>query len=268
MIKKYQHIFNLGQVCLDGGTLLVAYAAAAVLKLQAGYLHDASGLHVLRPLWMIVMLICAYQLLGLYTPMRSRTFRTELLMVARAHFFGFLGIFAILFIDRSRVYSREMSLLFVSLSFVSMAAERFAVRRVLGALRRHGYNRKFIVVVGAGGLALDFLRRVRENRSFGYEVIGCVDDEVPPGTVLDGVAVLGGTHILQDLFQHREVDDVVVTVPFPSLESQARLMDVCDRAEVRMSIVPGDSDFLSFSSSHTEELDGIPLLTIRRLFPK
>src|SRR5690349_3230200 len=111
MIKKYQQLFNLAQVCLDGFSLLLAYTATVAWKLHSGYLYDAKGLHVIRPFWMTVMLMCAYHVVGLYTPMRSRPFRTEMVMLARAHFLGFLAIFAVLFIDRSRVYSREVYLL-------------------------------------------------------------------------------------------------------------------------------------------------------------
>jgi hypothetical protein len=115
MIKKHQHFFNKILVILDALILVAAYFVAYEIKLERTNAALSSNLYIVGSLWMIPLIIAVYFYMDVYSPMRSRKFRKEMLLILHAHLIGMVFIYSIFFLNKSFDYSREMLTCLVSL---------------------------------------------------------------------------------------------------------------------------------------------------------
>jgi Undecaprenyl-phosphate glucose phosphotransferase len=174
-------------------------------------------------------------------------------------------IFSVLFLNKHLEYSREVSLLFAFMGLFLILLERYVIRRTLRQLRRSGYNQKHMLIIGAGPVGMDFARKVRVHRDFGYNVIGFLDDdEEKQDNSIVGKPVLGGCAILTELLENQSVDEVVIALPLNAYDKYGSIVKECEKAGVRIRIIPDYNQFLS-GSPQIEEFDGIPLLNVRKI---
>lgn len=252
------------QVTLDALTLLVAYTAAVFLKVNTTP-NLIGPKYIIGPLWMVPLLLFAYKFMTAYTPMRSRMFRKEVLIITRAHLVGTVLIFSVLFLHKSQEFSREISVVFAALGLLLLLVERYFVRRTLRYLRQKGYNQKDMLIIGAGDLGQEFARKVREHRDFGYRVIGFLDDdEAKQQNSFVGKPVLGRCDMLTGYLETQWVDEVVVALPLEAYKRHVQIVDICEKAGIRIRIIPDYNKFLPCNII-IEEFDGIPLINVRKM---
>lgn len=265
MIKKHQRLFNIMQVSLDAISLLIAYTGAIVFKLNITGFAGFGLLYYWGALWIIPLLLVVYHFMDVYSPMRSRMYRKEVLIIARAHFMGVVTIYSVLFLNKDIQYSREVSLLFALLGLSLILIERYFIRKTLRYLRKKGYNQKHLLIVGAGPVGIEFAQKVNSHRDFGYNVIGFLDDdeEKQQGKML-GKPVMGCCANLPHFLDNRSVDEVVVALPLNAFDKYGKIVDACEKAGVRVRIIPDYNKYLP-GSPVIEEFDGIPLLNIRKI---
>ena len=265
MIKKHQQFFNKILVFLDALMLVAAYFAAYEIKLERANAPLSSNLYFVGSLWMIPLIIVVYFFMDVYSPMRSKMFWKEMQLILHAHLIGMVFIYSIFFLNKSIDYSREMLMLFGVLGAVFMLMERYVVRRILRFLRKTGYNQKHMLIIGAGSVGLEFACKVQAHRDFGYNVVGFLDDdENKHGSSLVGKPVLGSCVMLPELLENQSIDEVVVALPINAHEKYGGIVDECEKAGVRIRIIPDYYKFLS-NSPKIEEFDGIPLLNVRKI---
>lgn len=265
MIKKHQRFLNLIFILLDAFSLLLAYAGAILVKSVSGAFYQRDNWYIIDSIWMVLTLLIVYYFMDVYTPMRSRAYRKELLIITRAHLAGMCIIFSLLFLYKRHEYSREVAILFASFGFIILAIERFIIRRTLQHLRKKGFNQKLMLIIGAGPVGIEFTRKALNHQDFGYNVIGYLDDDQAKWTHnINGKPVLGGCDVLPRILDERAIDEVVVALPLNAFEKFGIIVNGCENAGVRMRIIPDYNQFLS-GNPKIEEFDGIPLLNVRNI---
>lgn len=263
MIKKYQRFFNIIQVSLDAIMLILAYYAAILFKLTLGTFTGYGKMYIWGALGIVPLLLIVYYFMNVYSPMRSRLYRKEVLIITRAHLVGSVVVFSVLFFNKNLGFSREVSSLYAFFGYFLVLLERYCIRRSLRHFRQIGYNQKRMLIIGAGPVGVKFAGKVLLHKDFGYHVVGFLDDdEAKQGVSLLGKPVLGTVAILPSLFVNMSVDEVVVALPINAYEKYAGIVDECEKAGVRMRIIP-DYYNLFPGNPKIEEFDGIPLLNAR-----
>lgn len=66
---------------------------------------------------------------------------------------------------------------------------RLLIYSILKDMRKRGLNQKQILLVGYSRAAEEYIDRIKENPQWGYIVRGILDDNVPAGTLYNGVKV-------------------------------------------------------------------------------
>lgn len=265
MIKKHQRFFNLILFALDGLALTVAYLAAYLYKWGLQPVSQMDYLYLKAPLWMIPLLQLVYFFMEVYSPMRSRLFRKEMLMVIRAHAVGIAIVFGMLYMAKLYIYSRAVLAVFGLLGLALLLTERYAVRRALRYLRKIGYNQKHLLIIGAGKVGLDFAQKVTTQKDFGYNVLGFLDDDAAKnGAEVMGRRVLGDCRALPDILATNGIDEVIVALPLSAYEKYHNIVYTCEKAGVRVRIIPDYFDYLP-GRPKIEEFEEIPLLNIRHV---
>jgi exopolysaccharide biosynthesis polyprenyl glycosylphosphotransferase len=147
-----------------------------------------------------------------------------------------------------------------TISTVTLSAWRAGINLVLRHFRRRGLGLNQVLIVGADPSGRRFFDAICENPHLGYKPIGFLDG-APMLTQIEPALRLGASGDLEDVIQRRWVDQVVVTSRYMEAETVARLMAICERADIQFSMVPEVLDIATVRS-RIHEVAGIPVVTV------
>src|SRR3989442_14156735 len=158
MSKRHQQVFPALRVLLDVATVAAAFAGAYAIRFGSPRTFPYPELPPLREtltvgLLAVVLWPLALRGVGLYRPQRQKSPLDEVFGVFKATVLAGLLLVAVTYFVREARYSRGALLIFAVLAFVGVGATRFFFKEALQALRRRGYNLRYVLVLGSGRLA-------------------------------------------------------------------------------------------------------------------
>lgn len=122
-----------------------------------------------------------------------------------------------------------------------------------GSKRRHkmsqslngGVTKKPVLLVGAGHAGVIVAREISHRGDTNLDVKGFVDDDPSKvGSVIQGVKVLGRAEDIPRLVSELKIDHVIISFAEASRRKFRRILDICEKAEVRVRTVPGIYELL------------------------
>jgi exopolysaccharide biosynthesis polyprenyl glycosylphosphotransferase len=196
-----------------------------------------------------------------YRSYRTASFVDELLAIAKGIVAGGLILGAIAFALKLNYLSRGFILSFVVINFAIIGTERFAVRSLSWAVRRHGYNFRNVLIVGTNDTARDIAQKISQYHNWGLRLAGFIAEDVhDAGSSLDGIAVVARLQELETFIRHEAIDEVIFCVPFrklPDLEDTFLMLEEHGiNARIAAQMFPHLIARMGF-----EELETVPLLT-------
>ena len=152
-------------------------------------------------------------------------------------------------------------LVYYVITVVVFSLWRVLVRVTLKMYRRKGYNFKKIIIVGAGKNGMELYRVMKDDLSYGFNVMGFFDDNLSLQSALPNY--LGMTHEVEDYVLANDIDEVYCTLPGTQDEKILRIMNFAEKHMIRFYIVP--EFYRNIKKSLVMEImESIPLLAIRR----
>ena len=128
-------------------------------------------------------------------------------------------------------------------------------------LRRRGWDKDRLLIVGSGETARIILQRILWSPQLGYDVVGIVDVDSGVKQVLD-IPVIGRTEALPELIETHHIDEVLLAIPKKGHREVVRIIALCKRGRVSIKVVP--DIYHSITSEATiDDLGGLPLLTVK-----
>lgn len=152
-------------------------------------------------------------------------------------------------------------LVYYVVALVLFALWRVLVRLSLKLYRRKGYSFKRIVIVGAGKNGMELYQVMKDDLSYGFNVLGFFDDNIALKDALPNY--LGNTDEVEDYVLKHDIDEIYCTLPGTNDGKIARLLNFAEKHMVRFYIVPEFYRNVK-KSMVMEVIESIPLLTIRR----
>ena len=152
-------------------------------------------------------------------------------------------------------------LVYYGCTIVVFSLWRVVVRLSLKLYRRKGYNFKKVVIVGAGKNGMELYQVMKDDLSYGFNVMGFFDDNESLRRVLPNY--LGKTDEVEDYVERNDVDEIDCTLPGTNGGKIARLLNFSEKRMIRFYIVPELYHDVK-KSMVMEVMESIPLLTIRR----
>ncbi|MGC8958939.1 MAG: sugar transferase [Chloroflexia bacterium] len=212
---RLARLARVGLVWLDALALATAFLLAGLLRFYLPwwpYYHTFSPAFYLRlGLTMLPGWILLFASFRLYDPEELLGGVQEYIGLINACTIGTLAIVAYDFLSRGEeeTVSRAWLLLVWALSILIAGGTRFALRRVVYALRRRGYFLRPALVIGANAEGQAVARQLQEAPSAsGVRVLGLVDDTPPKET--SGLPHLGGLSDLPRLIGEHHVRELIV----------------------------------------------------------
>ncbi|RHJ90645.1 undecaprenyl-phosphate glucose phosphotransferase [Parabacteroides bouchesdurhonensis] len=138
---------------------------------------------------------------------------------------------------------------------------RVFVRVSLKVYRKKGYNFKKVIIVGAGKNGMELYRVMKDDLSYGFNIMGFFDDNISLKNVLPNY--LGMTNDVEDYVLAHDIDEIYCTLPGTNDEKILRILNFAEKHMVRFYIVPEFYRNIK-KSLIMEVLESVPLLTIRR----
>ncbi|MGE4272450.1 MAG: undecaprenyl-phosphate glucose phosphotransferase [Desulfitobacterium sp.] len=265
MIRENQETLNKLQIILDLAMVIIALVLAYWLRFfnyeegHLGFDNYIPALILLVPLHSLL-----YYFLGLYEPRRRQSITLEVGKIIRANLLSTMILLALLYFLKEIDYSRQVLIYFVVLTSVLTIGERVALRAILYNIRKNGYNKKHVLIIGTGRLAKRLIESLTENRYLGYEIIGIIDEIIEVGKKLAGVAVIGGVDDLEDIIKDSKIDEIFITISTKDYDKFRTIIKICEKSGVRTQIVPDYARFIP-AKPQMDEIDGIPLINIRHV---
>src|SRR3954471_4419662 len=268
MFKRHNQLFTALRVLLDMLLVLAAFWGAYAIRFGSPktwpypQLPQPGESLVVGGLALVIWPLCL-RAIGLYRPQRQKTPLDEVFGVFKATMVAGLLLVAVTYFMREARYSRGTLVLFAGLSFVGISLERVFFKEVLQALRRRGYNLRYVVVLGAGRLARQVLEQIDLHRELGFRAVGALSvTKKRVGTSVAGVEVIGTVRDLRSVLESRGVDQVLVALPTRSMHHLPWIMEVCADTTVDVKLVPDVYQYATLFGG-LEEFGGLPIVNLQ-----
>jgi len=160
-------------------------------------------------------------------------------------------------------YSRGMIFYGWMLTVVFITAGRAMHARIRTGLRRLGWGRDRVLIVGTGDVGRMIFQKIQSNPGLGYEVAGFVtvngSNEVPLGA-----SVLGHAGDLAPIISKHQINEVIIALPEATHQEILMLISECERDKVTIKVFPDVFQIMA-SQVSIDDLGGLPLLTVRNI---
>lgn len=267
MIKQYQSSLNAVHITMDiaisAAGSIIAYGIVLLLfdtNILDGLPHPTFW-KVFLPLAVAALQVLCNRACDLYRSYRSTAFIHEVVNILKAG----LAVFVIL-ITAALIFSElerfQLALMFYFfLECLIACLYRFLLRRFLRYMRKKGYNKKYLVLLGVNNCTENFLQKIRSSPDLGYQIAGYFDNA--PHSQLD-LPYFGNFKKVSKYFASSLPDEALIMLSDKSQPSLEHLISICERWGVKFSIIP--NMFSSFSSRiYITTFDGIPVMSMRRV---
>lgn len=256
LVKRISFVINAVVVAgAFGAAYLFRQQYAPALQPFSRY---AWALLIILPVWFY--LLTKYQLFSSLRYLSPPKLLSRLFMVQL--WGGIILSAVVFFVDRDS-FSRGLLVAFILLSGLFLFFLHVSRRLLLGALRRHGYNFRQLLIVGTVESSQRFRELVAEHADWGLRITGFVQlgsDEM--AVRIDGHPVLGHLENLVEICKQHPVDEVVFCLPGDNIETAedyvVALEELGTTSRVVLGLGAGRQTRREWSLFHDE----LPVLTI------
>ncbi len=181
--------------------------------------------------------------------------------VALASIFIALVIVAVL-AKTTASYSRIWFVEWFVLTWLVLVGYRILLRLVLRWMRSNGFNRRSIVVVGSGEIALTVVRRIISTSWSGFHITGIFgDDKRINEQFLEDSIASGDFDDVAQFVQQSKVDQVWIAMPLKREDQLKLVMDSLTHSTVDIRYIPDIFGFQLFNHSMSS-VAGLPVLNL------
>ena len=270
MIKDSQRILNRFYLVLDALMIVAAYLAGlfVLFGFSTGTGTLPLSVYLRALLGILPVYLFLYAIFGLYAPKRTKGGRAELADILKANTLGFLIVTLVLYLGSKNPFiyhfSRRLTIVFYVFSVIFTTFERNCIRLTLRRLRKKGYNRRQVLLVGFSDAAKAYIDRVLTNPEWGYEIRGILDDTMEWGSSYHSVMVIGKVADLEELLKLASLDEIAITLPLSGYAGLKKIVQICEKSGVHTKFIP---DYFSVIPTipYMEDLGGLPAINIRHV---
>ena len=201
-----------------------------------------ENIHVVLMFLTVIIWVALFQYFGAYSFQRFTSFTTEIKIILKTVALGTLSLVLVLFLTRPGYVPRSILGLYVLVNLGILILEKLLLFHVAQIMRRRGIDRKTILVVGTGNQARKFLEVIKENFSWGFDIVGFLDvNGKKVGRQIFGHPILGSFADIIPVLHAHTLDEVIIAVSTGRLGEVKRIIEVCEQEGVQVRII---SDFL------------------------
>ncbi|MFC7679245.1 undecaprenyl-phosphate glucose phosphotransferase [Paenibacillus sp. GCM10028914] len=268
MIRKNQGFLTKLYMLTDFAFVQISFLLAWWLKFESALFPYEKPLPIESyAMWSLVYGVVALVvgvMVALYSPKRKKRFADEFLKIFQTHFVGMFILLSLMFFVKEVNISRVYLAIYMVLNVMTIILYRYFLKKTLKHFREKGFNRQFVLIVGAGTLGKTFYKNLKQYPELGYEVTGFLDDyqqwEVDEAKRFK--PILGTVDELASVLEREIIDEVVLALPLNAHHKYPKIIAACEKAGVRTLIIPDFFDFLP-ARPMFDNFAGMPMINVR-----
>ncbi len=225
----------------------------------------AATLSSFQPLaiGIIVGAILIFALRGLYAVRLASSLFIQMRHIVNSATIGLTILVAYYFVFRPPSNSRLLVPFVWIATIVMLCLGRIVLQRLISVLYRLGLGETRLLVVGSGRLGKMIMQHIVANPNLGYSIVGFLHDMHEPPGDFGRFRMLGSLNDLALVIRSMRVDEVIIALPSELHQQTISSVRLCERLGASFKLVPELYE-LSLSRIDMEDIEGIPLLGIRR----
>lgn len=258
-------------VIADGAAVAAAWLGAYWIRFHWLPVDEAKGVPTLQdkflpllPLVVAAHLVIFYRV-RLYRPRRVRGLLSETRDIIKAFAAAIVVVVVLDYaLPATNKISRQFILTYGVVGTSLFALFRGAVRLLMQAVRKRGWNRRTAAIVGSGRSAQRLFDALRRNHWTGIEVLYFIDD---PSHDRQGplrkLPVRGPIADVKNILEREPVDSVFVALSADQAERSAEVQTGLETCMADVRLVPEINPAYAIRPNVTT-LDGVPILSLRQ----
>lgn len=201
----------------------------------AGFPQELFSRSLIDIWWIFLVWIFFFYYEGIYT--KRFSFWDEIGVLWKVSFFSTVGIFAIVSIGKlTDEISRTVIILMGLFSMPFLPLIRMGSKKIL---RRFGFFRRRVLILGAGETGRLIAGALRKEPNYGYNVIGFLDDDPEKiGETIEGVKVHRGVDKAFNYIKRCYISDLIIAMPGAGRERLQKLINSLQHKVDRILFVP------------------------------
>ena len=262
MIRENQRLLNQFNVLTDAVAVFLAMLVSYWLRFDL--FRGIKGMPFNYYVWLGVvaaaLTLLIFAVAGLYESFRAVRLHVEAGRVAVLELLVALIVMAAMFVLRLGETSRWSVVFFYGVSVFLLVGKRAALRMMLRRYRAMGFNLKRVLLVGHGESAEAYLKKVTQDKSLGYQVLGYVADN-SKWAMLPYCGTYGQ---LEEIFRREKPDEVVVALPTEEGRWMKNIINACEKDGTKLSVIPSYVKYMP-ANPQVDSINGLPLFNLRRI---
>ena len=253
-------------VMLFNVSMLIAYWMRYELQWfrDISYYHAFSAYLPFALLFTVLMLL-TFRMDQVYKRWPGRQWLDQVYRIINATAKSTVVMLAVTFMLQPLQYSRLLLVESGVVAVLLLALSRTIQDTIIGRLHARGIGVQRTIIVGAGEIGRTVMRTIVARPGLGYQIVGFVDDNPEKGNSDIGrFPGLGPVNKLPDLIEEKNVDQVIITLPWMYHRKIMGIVRTCERRNVNAHIVP-DLFQMSLSRVDVDDLGGVPLVGVREV---
>ncbi len=214
------------------------------------------------PFWILI-----FALQGLYSSKNGHSGFEIIAKIFLAVSTGIMLIVAWLFLSRTMFFSRLVVIYAWFLILIFVAIGRLLIHLIQKYLYRYGIGVHRVIYIGLNHITYNSIRVMQQNRSWGYKVLGALDDLIYKKkidqAVKNHIKVLGKIDDIEVILKKHPTDEIILTEPNLSESKVAELIEFCEEKNIVFSQTPNLFE-VKASNTVLDTLAGVPILKFRR----
>jgi len=204
--------------------------------------------------------VLIFKWLKAYSYQRFTSIISEYWIVLKSVLLGFLLAIALLFLLKEQfsratiigLYIVELFLFFIQKTVVFIFAS---------FLRRKGYDRKRVLLLGTGIRTKRFIEVVKKNFSWGLDIVGLLTGDIEKvGDTYYGIKVLDLYANIESILKNINPEEVIITMSSKQFDQIRSVLETCEREGVQVRL---NSDFIGHITKnvHIDNVYGLNIIS-------
>lgn len=262
MIRENEALLDRLNIVTDLAVLFLSVALSYAVRFR---IFDSEENHLLLSYYLlfVLALLPVYYLVfstfDLICSFRTRTFSEEVVKLIQANTVMAGIITAVLFVLKWHYLSRWVMVQYFFISTLLLVGKHFLMRWVINYLRKKGYHKKTLIILGSGDSAREYLETIRSHKDYACDYLGYVSNYAQ----LDG-NYLGDYGALYEILNERKPAELICALDICEAGYLEQIMSDCEKTGTKISIIPFCYRYIP-SRPYIDQIDRIPLINIRKI---
>ncbi|AOR24592.1 undecaprenyl-phosphate glucose phosphotransferase [Clostridium taeniosporum] len=262
MIKENQNLLNKINAFSDILILFISMILAYLIRFHI-FSPNTDYIRLLKYIQFTIIIapinLIIYNFLNLYHSFRTTAFKKEFIQIIKGNTILTALLLSSLFIFKLVNISRWVIVIFYFVNITLILSKRLILRKTLSKMRSNGMNLKHVIIIGAGETANEYLKVIKENKSFGYSYAGYIANS----SNFEG-RKLGNFNDLYKILSTYNADEVICALDIEDAKYLENIVSACEKSGTKISIIPFCYKYIP-SKPYIDQLGNIPIINVRRI---